>query len=89
VDDAFLFLQHFFEGIFAGVDELGVESFYFLLKKLLLLSFFEKLMRFFVEGLHNLVLILLDPLLLLLQLHQLRLVDQNLVLLVQLRSQFV
>lgn len=89
MDYAFLLLQHFLERIFAGVDELRVESFDFLLEKLLLLSFFEKLMRFFVEGLDDLVLILLDPLLLLLQLHQLGLVDQHLVLLIELRSQLV
>ena len=45
-------------------------------------------MRFFMQSLHHLILVLLNPLLFLLQLNQLCLINQNLILFIQLRSQF-
>lgn len=71
------------------MNELGVEGLDLLLKDLLFFPFPEKLVRSPIQSLNNLVFILFDLLLLFLQLHQLCLVNQHLILLVELRSQLV
>lgn len=67
------------------MDELGVEGLDLLLEQLLLLALLEKLVGLLLEGLNDLILVLLDPLLLLLELDELGLVNDDLVLLLELR----
>ena len=67
------------------MDELGVEGLDLLLEQLLLLALLEELVGLLLEGLNDLILVLLDPLLLLLELDELGLVNDDLVLLLELR----
>jgi hypothetical protein len=69
------------------VDELRVEGLDLLLEQLLLLALLVELVGTLLEGLDDVVFVLLDLSLLLLQLDQLALVDQHLVLLLQLHAQ--
>lgn len=74
----------------ASLDYLGVESLYFFLQPLLFFSLFEELLRPLLQGLHNIVLVLLDFLFLffeLLELNQFGFVNKNFVLLFKLCSE--
>ena len=71
------------------MDELGVESFYFLLEQFFLLPLLEKLMGSSFQGLIDHIFLLFDLLLLSLELQQLSFVNDHFVPLIQLRSQFI
>ena len=89
VDHPFLLIQHLLHTNPASMYNLRIKRPNLLLEHFLLFPFLKKLITPLLQCLHNIPLILLNLFLLLLQLHQLRLVNKNFVPFLQLATELL